>query len=197
VFRTFLASFALLCPLMAETITGAERDKLVAHLERTRAIFLKSIDGVGPAQWTFKASPDRWSIAECAEHIVATEGALMGLVQNLMKSPPPAAPPARRATDDGLMKFIVDRSQKAKAPEMLQPKSKYPSPAEVKADFEKARAASVAYVKSTKDDLRSRFGGNFPAGSLDGYQYLLMMAGHSERHSMQIEEVKTSAGYPK
>lgn len=199
-FRTFLPLFVLASmsiPLGAETITSQDRDKLTAHLERTRGIFLKSIDGVSPAQWTFKAAPDRWSIAECAEHIVATEGALMGLVQKLLAGPAPATPPEKRATDDGLMTFIVDRSQKGKAPEMLQPKSKYASPAEVRADFEKARAASIAYVKSTQDDLRSRFGGPFPAGTLDAYQYLLLMAGHSERHSMQIAEVKSSAGYPK
>ena len=31
---------------------------------------------------------------------------------------------------------------------------------------------------------------------LDGYQWVLLISGHSARHTAQIEEVKTSAGYP-
>jgi hypothetical protein len=35
------------------------------------------------------------------------------------------------------------------------------------------------------------------AGSIDVYQNLLIMAYHPERHAKQIEEVKSSEGYPK
>jgi hypothetical protein len=32
---------------------------------------------------------------------------------------------------------------------------------------------------------------------MDGYQWILLVAGHTERHVLQIEEVKREAGYPK
>ena len=56
----------------------------------TRAKFLKSIDGLTEAQWTFKPAPDRWSIAEVAEHIGISEGTILGLVQTQMLTAPGA-----------------------------------------------------------------------------------------------------------
>jgi len=33
-------------------------------------------------------------------------------------------------------------------------------------------------------------------GKWDAYEFILMIAAHSERHTKQIEEVKTNPGYP-
>jgi hypothetical protein len=195
--RSSAVFFALICPLLADPLSQQDRERVLQHLERTRKIYLDAIAGVTPAQWTFKPAPDRWSIAECAEHIVTTEEMLMGMVQKMTQSPAPAAAPEKRATDDGVLAFFTDRSQKFKAPEVLQPKAKYPSPGEVRSAFEKVRAATIEYARSTQDDLRGRFGSPSPRGAMDAYQYLLMIAGHAERHSMQMDEVKQSPGYPK
>jgi hypothetical protein len=183
--------------LLAEGLTPQDRDVLVGQLERTRKVYMKAIAGVTPEQWTFKASPDQWSIADCAEHLVLTEYALMEMVRDkMMKSPAPSDASGERVTDESVLKFITDRSQKAKAPEMLHPKSKYGSREEVAAVFEKARNASIEYVRTTGDDLRSRWN-KTARGRMDAYQYLLMMAAHVERHAMQMQEVKSSPGYPR
>ena len=76
--------------LIAGEVTKADRDTLVDHLKRTEAAFLKSIDGVSDAQWTWKSAPDRWSVAETAEHITKAEDLLRGTVEGMMKAP--AAP---------------------------------------------------------------------------------------------------------
>ena len=195
--RRLLPAFLFLAPLLAEPLSQQDKDQLIQHLERTRKIFHDAIAGVNSQQWTFKASPERWSIAECAEHLAVTEDLLRDLATvKMMQSPAPSEPPAKRVSDAEVLKFVTDRSQKGKAPEVLQPKSRYPSKAEVSAAFDKTRDVSINYVKTTQDDLRSRFNPG-PRGATDAYQYLLLMAGHTERHSMQIEEVKASPGYPK
>jgi hypothetical protein len=33
--------------------------------------------------------------------------------------------------------------------------------------------------------------------TIDGYQWVLLLAAHSARHTAQIDEVKGAAGYPK
>ena len=76
--------------LIAGEVTKADRDSLVAHLKKTEAAFLKSIDGVSDAQWTWKPAPERWSVAETAEHITKAEDLLRGMVEGMMKAP--AAP---------------------------------------------------------------------------------------------------------
>ena len=52
----------------AKATTAAHKDTkfLLNYLKQTRQDFLKSIKGLSPEQWNFKASPERWSIAECA-----------------------------------------------------------------------------------------------------------------------------------
>jgi len=36
-----------------------------------------------------------------------------------------------------------------------------------------------------------------PMGKLDGYEFVLLIAAHSERHTKQINEVKADPNFPK
>jgi hypothetical protein len=54
-------------------LSAGERDQALRMLAKSRQGFLKATEGLSPAQWTFKPAPDRWSIQECAEHIVILE----------------------------------------------------------------------------------------------------------------------------
>src|SRR2546423_12851500 len=114
-----------------QTLTQADRDKAVAELEGSRQAFLDATKGLSAAQWNFKAGPDRWSIAECAEHIALSEEFIFGVVTDkVMKSP--VAPEKRDAVkgkDDLIVKMLQDRSHKATAPEPIDP-TKHPMPAE-------------------------------------------------------------------
>src|SRR4051812_30933738 len=76
------------------TLTAEERTKAIEYLKETQKDFLASIAGVSEAQWKFKAAPDRWSIAETAEHIAVTEQFIWELVDKMMKAP---ATPEKKA----------------------------------------------------------------------------------------------------
>ncbi len=174
-----------------------DRDAGVKYLEETRAKFLASIDGLSDAQWTFKAGPDRWSIAETAEHIAVSEGIILQLVTDrIMKAPKVPADPAR-ATDAKVIEVITDRSGKAQAPEMLKPTNRWPTRAALAQEFDAARKRTIDYIRTTQDDLRGHAMAHPVMQTIDGYQWVLLLAAHSARHTAQIEEVKTAAGYPK
>src|ERR1700681_3256612 len=90
-----LLALASLSILPAQTLTQHERDFAMSHLHASRKMFLDSVADLTPEQWNFKAAPDRWSIAECAEHITISEDVIFGLIQNqVLKSP---AAPEKRA----------------------------------------------------------------------------------------------------
>ncbi len=181
----------------ATTLTAAERARLVAHLEQTRDNFLKAIDGVSPQQWTFKAAPERWSIAETAEHIIAAEGLLRGLQEQLMKEPAATTPrPDVAAQDDKILAFLADRTSKVKAPEPLVPKGTVASPADAREKFLATRGVTLKYAQETQDNLRAHVGGQPPFKDTDAYQLLLVISAHSARHTAQILEVKTASSYP-
>ena len=73
------------------TLNPEERKFLIEQMEISKKAFLSSLAGISEAQWSFKPAPDRWSIAECMEHIAAAEDFILGNIQEgVMKAP--AAP---------------------------------------------------------------------------------------------------------
>ena len=180
------------------TLTPQERQQALELFQSSRANFLKSISGLSEKQWRFKPAPDRWSVAEVAEHITVSESTLFGLVQKSMQSP---ADPAKRELVKGKDQVIVakvpDRSQKFKAPEILQPTGRWASEADLIKAFEDARKTNMDYIRTTNDDLRDHFFDHPVLGPMDGYQWLLLIATHSARHTAQIEEVKADPNFPK
>jgi uncharacterized damage-inducible protein DinB len=182
----------------APTLTPEERESALKSFQTTHDNFLKSISGLSQKQWTFKPAPDRWSVAEVAEHITLSEGLIFSLVQEAMQSP---AAPEKRAQvagkDEMILTRVPDRSHKAQAPEMLKPTGRWPTEADLVKAFEERRAATMEYIKTTNDDLRDHFFDHPVFGTLDAYQWLLLISTHSARHTAQIEEVKADPNFPK
>ncbi len=183
----------------ATTLTPEDREAALKLFQTTHDNFIKSISGLSQKQWTFKPAPDRWSVAEVAEHITVSETTIMGLIQHpLMQSP--AAPEKReqvKGKDQLILQKVPDRSHKAQAPEMLRPTGRWATEAELTKAFEDARKTNMEYVRTTNDDLRDHFFDHPVFGPLDGYQWLLLLGTHSARHTAQIEEVKADPNFPK
>jgi hypothetical protein len=118
----------------------------------------------------------------------------------MMKGPvTPKKRDAVKGKDEGIIAMMQDRSHKATAPEPIDPK-KRPMPAEDSAkQFLASRARTIDYIKTTQDDLRDHFADHpVPAiGTLDGYQWIMLISGHSRRHTLQILEVKADPNFPK
>src|SRR5580765_484785 len=112
-------------------LTQEERDSALQLFQTTHDNFVKSIAGLSEKQWKFKPAPDRWSVAEVAEHITVSESTIMGMIQHtLMQSP--AAPEKKeqvKGKDQLILEKVPDRSRKAQAPEMLRPTGRLPGAA--------------------------------------------------------------------
>ena len=178
-------------------MSEAERTYLVSELKSSEVALLASINGLTPAQWTFKPSPDAWSIQECAEHLILAEDLIFGEAQKALRTP--AVTRLSGATTEGDRQIVAqleDRSKKAKAPKVIQPAGRFPTPESAAAEFQLRRGKSIAYVETTHDPLRVHVGDGPTGAPADVYQFLLEMAAHSARHTEQIREVKTAAGYP-
>src|SRR5438093_9739294 len=91
---TVLACALSVAPAYAQPLTQHDRDSLLKHLQQTRQAFLDSISGLSDAQWTFREGPDRWSIAEVAEHIAISETTILRLVTDQIPKGPPLPPNA-------------------------------------------------------------------------------------------------------
>lgn len=197
----FLAVALLFAADATQTLTQEERDRAVAELEGSKKAFLDATRGLSDAQWNFKAAPDRWSIAECAEHIALSENYIFGFVsEKIVKAPAnPEKRDGAKGKDELILKMMQDRSHKATAPEPLDPTKKPMPGSESVKLFLDGRAQTIDYIKTTKEDLRDHlFDHPVPAiGTLDSYQWILLISGHSRRHTLQILEVKADPNFPK
>ncbi|HEY1461976.1 MAG TPA: DinB family protein [Terriglobales bacterium] len=192
----FCAVFMMATFAVGQTLTDADREKGVQYLEKTRDGVVDAVKGLSDAQMTFKAGPDRWSVAQVLEHIALAEDYLsQNVTANVMKAP---AGPAGRDTakiDAAVLAMIPDRSHKAQAPPPLVPSGRW-TPAETLDHFLKARAKTIELMKNTPD-LRAHATDSPLGQKLDGYEWLLFIAAHSERHTKQIQEVKDNPNFPK
>jgi hypothetical protein len=117
-----------------------------------------------------------------------------GMLQTPLTAEQKAEVPAKT---EKIVPLMRDRSQKFQAPEVVQPTKQLGEGAEVGKAFSSTRGSMLEFVKSSGADFHGN-GMEHPAfGALDGYQWLLFIAAHSERHLMQIQEVKANPDFPK
>jgi DinB superfamily len=175
-----------------------ERTKLVQYLTSTRDQVIAETEKLSDAQWSFKTAPERWSAGEVVEHLALAETFIFDMHQKAMAGPPATAEQqaAAKGKDDMILKVIPDRTKKAQAPEPLQPGTRLGPRAKVMDAFKERRAKTLDYAAKTTADLRGRVGDS-PLGPLDGYQWLLFVGAHTERHLAQIREVKADPKFPK
>jgi uncharacterized damage-inducible protein DinB len=193
-----LSSLLITASGFAQPLTNLERERALSELHAGRKLLLDAVAGLSEAQWNFKPGPDRWSVAEVAEHITRAEDFLFNVSQQMLTSP---ATPEKKSEVQGKDEIVLtktlDRSQKATAPEPLVPSHKWSSHQEMIEQYKKSRDRTIAYIASTQDELRSHFYKNPAYDLLDAYQWLLFMAAHSERHILQLKEVKADPNFPK
>ncbi|MEQ9303220.1 MAG: DinB family protein [Marinoscillum sp.] len=195
--RTLILSMVTILVLLGfrmatPSLSDDDRKFGVNYLKETRAEVLSLVKGLTDEQLSFRASEDSWSIAQCLEHIAASEDFIFNLSQMALDN---SAEKSELAfTDSELIRIMTDRSNKAKALDVLQPGEKAVTTT-LKA-FKIARDQHIAYLKKTDDALRSSYF-DFPFGKGDAYQVLLFMGAHSSRHAAQIREILASPEFPK
>jgi hypothetical protein len=187
-----LLGLALVTSVSAEGMTAGDRQRLLAHLEMTERWLASEIEGLTPEQLAFRMTPESWTITEVVEHLVLAEPQYWQRVQDSMKQPANTA--KLEATDAGILWYGIDRTNRSRTGEARVPKGKWNDVRESLAEFRKLRATLREYAAATKDDLRSR---RLLEGNMDVYQWFLMISTHSQRHILQIHEIKAHAGYPR
>ena len=179
-----------------QAVSQADKESAIKYLESTKKNVLEATKGLSEAQWNFKAGPERWSIAQVMEHIASAEDFLRGLDQDKVMTAA-AGEPGRdvKKGDDAVLATVPDRTNKAQAPQPLQPTNRFGSAEGSLKHFVESRTATEDFLKNTAG-LREHVMDS-PMGKLDGYQFVLLIAAHSERHTKQILEVKADMNFPK
>jgi hypothetical protein len=195
-----LLPFLMCLPLMAADphMTDAERTKVLNWLADSRKEFLAAIDGVTDAQWKWKPAPERWSVAEVAEHVVLAEASQFEHVKKALAAPADADWEKRTRGKTEMIEYaMAPRLGRVQSPEPLVPGGKL-TRAEVKQRFERQREEIEKFARETNAPLKEHLDEHpFPIfNPLNAYQWLIYAPLHTMRHDKQIAEVKATPGYP-
>jgi uncharacterized damage-inducible protein DinB len=180
------------------TMTAKERADLVQYLQDARKEFMESVSGLSDAQWRWKPTPERWSVGECAEHIVLSEEMLFAKAKEAMHNPPdPDWEKKTAGKTEILLSVMAQRKGKATAPEEIVPTGKM-ARADIMSQYAKQRAATIKFVETTDIALKEHIAPHpFPVfNPLNAYQWVLYIPLHNMRHDKQIAEVKATPGFP-
>jgi len=200
----FLAGLAvsilvLTIPALAQTadpkMTKAERAELIELLNKSEKEFLQAVEGLSQQQWSFKPGPDRWSVAECAEHIVLAEALLFETATTSLTAASDEKWEDTLRKTDILRRALPNRSTKVDAPAAIKPRQAM-TRQQLMARFKEQRARALAYVQETEAPLKAHTAANPFFGPLNAHQWLLYIPLHHLRHNLQIAEVKSSSSYP-
>jgi hypothetical protein len=130
------------------------------------------------------------------EHIAVAEDIIREMLkEKVMMAPAGDAGRDVKKADEAVLAMVPDRTHKAQAPEPLVPTNRFGSPEGSIKHFMESRATTEDFLK-TATGLRDHVADS-PLGKLDGYEFVLFIAAHSERHTKQINEVKADPNFPK
>jgi hypothetical protein len=174
------------------TLSVQESELLDELLQRSRASFAGEVMGASAAEWQARPADGGWSVAECAEHVTVSEQALREMVRGFAAGVArPEVGAAVRGKDGAVVQAMRDRSRRVKTFPFLEPAGRWPDREAMLAQFERERAATLDYVRSTTDPVHFHVAPLDPLGDLDGYQWLLLLALHTERHTAQVAATLT------
>ena len=193
---TLATLFLVLSNVEAQTLSQADLDRALQYLETTKKNIVDATRGLSEAQWNFKPSPFKWSVAQVMEHIAASEDLLRQIAEDQIKKAPAVADRDLKKTDDRVLEVIPDRSKKFQAPEQLRPRNQFGSPEASLKHFLESRATTVELLKKTPN-LRAHVVDSGLLGKIDAYERILFIGAHSERHTKQLLEVKADPKFPK
>ncbi len=179
-------------------MTPQEKAQLIQYLKDSQKEFLAAVSNLSDEQWRWKPAPERWSVGECAEHIMLAEGLLYAKMEEALKNPPSADWEAKTGPKTAiLLQVMAPRLGKAKAPEDIVPSGTMPRQ-EIMSRFAEARGRTLNFAETTDIALKEHVAPHpFPMfDPLNAYQWVLYIPLHNMRHDKQIEEVKNTPGFP-
>lgn len=176
---------------LAEPLSDTDRQRVLAHFAMTDAWLASEVAGLSTAQQAWKPRPDAWTITEVVEHLAVAEAQYWTQLQASLTQP---LGQKSSVPDDRILWYGIDRTSRARTGEARVPSGRYATAPAALAAFDQRRGVMRAFTTTTQEDLRGRL---LKDSQMDVYQWLLMISAHSQRHILQIREIKATPAFPK
>ncbi len=172
---------------------------IFAANEAAHARFVEATTGLSGGQLAFRPAEGQWTIGEIAEHVAIVNDGFLRITHKLLKQAEAAGKPARTVLDLGPTSLTEAGEQNP---------TRFPAPERVHPSGTLALADALAKMREVLDGFaaaRPRIeatdlsdeGFPHPAfGPINAYQWMILLGEHQDRHRLQIEGIKATAGFP-
>lgn len=170
---------------------------LEAELGRVRRAFEAALDAV-PEPRRHLAPPGRWSAAQIVWHVAKVERSVARLIEMKTAEIGPMATVPPGPSSHSVLKVLdhipfLDRTRRLEAPEGIRP------PAQIDLVAERGRLADgrvqlLAAARESGPRLSLVHHEHLYFGAFNGWQWVLMVARHEERHLLQLQETVAELG---
>jgi hypothetical protein len=175
---------------------------ILQSLESAQSRLRRLTDKLPESDWTMRPASNRWSAAECVEHLNLTSRAYIPLLRDAVaKAGEVRRPPKKQYRHDALGWFLSKmfgplrhlgrfRLVRVKTTPAFVPKTGRPR-TEILSDFVRRQAELISLTRSADglsiDDVKivSPFGGRM---RYSAYSALVIVSRHEHRHLEQAEE---------
>lgn len=170
---------------------------LERELTRVRRAFEAALDAV-PAADRIRAPAGQWSASQIVWHVAKVERSVARLIERQTAAIGPMATVPPDPSPEGVLAVLdhipfLDRSRKLEAPEGIRPPEAIDLVAE-RGRLADGRVQLLAAAYDCGPRLSLVRHDHLYFGSFDGWQWMLMVARHEERHLLQLQETVAALG---
>jgi hypothetical protein len=169
-----------------------DRDVAAGLLDEASQRFLRSCVRATDGQWLFRPTATSWSMADVTEHVtISNRNIHRMLTRRLLDSPV-----SGRATDvlDLEIPYLFHRGEEP--PDVAAPSGEGTDRQSAMESLRTSARSILDWADTVATDLRT-VGVAHPAfGLLDGVQWLLFAAAHTERHRSQLIGLARHRNFP-
>lgn len=170
-----------------------EKEICLKSLADTQKALLKTIELANETEFITRPAENKWSMAELVEHIILVDNSISKGIKKVGATPSKEAIVSSLLMDN-IVNKVTNRSRKIEAPKYFIPKGIFANKTAAIDGFIEDRGTIEAFLNTT--ELPLKFIG-FPHpifGMLNGLDWFVFMAGHCERHRLQMVEENNLVG---
>jgi len=161
-------------------------ESLVALLSENRSRFESVIGGIGEHEAAL-SRPGGWTILGIVEHLCLVERGMLRLLRAARPAEDSLCDPGREEEID---RRVKNRAIPVEAPGPVQPSGQFGTVAAALEALTAARLETLAYVSGSGTDFDCVTAKHPKFGLVSGHEFLLILAGHVDRHLAQIAEIR-------
>lgn len=151
-------------------------------------ILENTLTDLNESQLNFRPADGGWTIKECLEHIILGEEAIMKKMKETIQENKVDRSKDLSKNDAIILTRLTNRGDKKKTFKPFEPTGRWKTKDEMYNVIKANRYKVLKIINTTDADIRHLFT-NSPVGEVDIYQFYIVYAGHTLRHTLQIQEI--------